>query len=57
MQMGAALGMVAGYALEQRYVGFPVRVIPWETGCQVVIRLAVLFATQMGMTFGSEAQS
>jgi hypothetical protein len=57
MQMGAALGMVAGYALKQRYLGFPVRVLPWETGCQVIIRLAVLFATQMGVTFGSEAQS
>jgi hypothetical protein len=42
---------------KQRYVGFPVRLLPWETGCQVVIRLAVLFATQMGVTFGSEAQS
>ena len=28
MQMGAALGMVAGYALKQRYVGFPVRGSP-----------------------------
>jgi hypothetical protein len=39
MQMGAALGMVTGFTLERRYVGFPVRVAPWKQAVKVLIGL------------------
>ncbi len=48
LQMGAALGMVTGYALERRYVGFPVRVSPWKQAVKVIIGLVVLLALRMG---------
>ena len=47
MQMGAALGMVTGFSLEHRYVGFPVHVPLWKQVLKVLIGLAVLFALQM----------
>ena len=50
MQMGAALGMVTGFTLERRYVGFPVHVPLWKQIVKVLIGLAVLFALQMGLS-------
>ena len=50
MQTGAALGMVAGFTLERRYVGFPVRLPMWKQVLKVLIGLAVLFGLQMGLT-------
>jgi membrane-associated phospholipid phosphatase len=50
MQTGAALGMVIGFALERRYVGFPVRVPLWKQVLKVLIGLVVLFALQMGLS-------
>jgi len=47
MQMGAALGMVTGFILERRYVGFPVRVPWWKQVLKVLIGLVVLVALQM----------
>lgn len=47
MQTGTALGMVTGFALERRYVGFPVRVPLWKQVLKVLIGLVVLFALQM----------
>jgi len=40
--------MVTGYALERRYVGFPVRVSPWKQAVKVIIGLVVLLALRMG---------
>lgn len=50
MQMGAALGMVTGFTLERRYVGFPIRLALWKQAVKVLIGLAVLFALQMGLS-------
>ncbi|MDY7039250.1 MAG: phosphatase PAP2 family protein [Chloroflexota bacterium] len=50
MQMGAALGMATGYALERRYVGFPVRMSLCKQVVKVIIGLAVLFALQVGLS-------
>ena len=50
MQTGAALGMVTGFTLERRYVGFPVRVPLWKQALKVLIGLAVLFGLQMGLS-------
>ena len=47
MQTGASLGMVTGFVLERRYVGFPVRLTFWKQLVKVVIGLAVLVALQM----------
>ena len=47
LQTGSALGMVTGFALERRYVGFPVRLALWKQLAKVVIGLAVLVALQM----------
>ena len=50
MQMGAALGMVTGYALERHFVRFPVRVVLWKQAIKVVIGLALLFALRMSLS-------
>jgi len=42
--------MVTGYALERRYVGFPVRVSPWKQAVKVIIGLVVLLALRMGLS-------
>ena len=47
MQTGAALGMVTGFTLERRHVGFPVRVPVWKQVLKVLIGLAVLVVLQM----------
>ena len=47
MQTGSALGMVTGFALERRYVRFPVRIPLWKQVLKVLIGLAVLVALQM----------
>jgi membrane-associated phospholipid phosphatase len=47
MQMGAALGMITGCALERRYVRFRVRLPLVKQVVKVVIGLAVLVALQM----------
>jgi len=50
MMTGAALGMVTGFTLERRYVGFPVRLPLWKQVLKVLIGLAVLFGLQMGLS-------
>ena len=50
MQTGAALGMITGFALERRYVRFPVRLPLWKQVLKVLIGLAVLFGLQMGLS-------
>ncbi len=50
MQMGAALGMITGCALERRYIRFSVRVALWKQVVKVVIGLAALFALRMGLS-------
>jgi len=50
MQTGSALGMVTGFALERRYVGFPVRLPLWKQVLKVLIGLVMLFALQMGLS-------
>jgi len=50
MQTGAPLGMVTGFTLERRYVGFPVRVPLRKQALKVLIGLAVLFGLQMGLS-------
>ncbi|MEW6232863.1 MAG: phosphatase PAP2 family protein [Chloroflexota bacterium] len=45
--MGAALGMATGYALERRYVRFPVHVPLRKQVAKVMIGLVVLVALQM----------
>ena len=47
MQMGAALGMITGCALERRYVRFPVRVSLGKQVVKVAIGLAVLVVLQL----------
>ena len=49
MQTGSALGMTIGFALERRYVSFPVRLPLWKQVLKVLIGLAVLVALQMGL--------
>ena len=46
LQMGSALGMITGFALERRYVGFPVRLPLWKQVLKVLIGMAVLVALQ-----------
>jgi len=47
MQMGAALGMITGYALERRYVRFPVHMSLGKQVVKVAIGLSTLVALQM----------
>ena len=47
VQMGAALGMITGCALERRYVRFPVHMPLGKQVVKVVIGLAVLVVLQM----------
>lgn len=47
MQMGAALGMITGCALQRRYVRFPVRVPLGKQVVKVVIGMAVLVVLRM----------
>ena len=50
LQMGSALGMIVGFALERRYVRFPVRLPLWKQVLKVLIGVAVLFGLQMGLS-------
>lgn len=47
MQTGSAMGMVTGFTIERRYVGFPVRLPLWKQAIKVLIGLTVLVALQM----------
>ncbi|MBL7063315.1 MAG: phosphatase PAP2 family protein [Anaerolineae bacterium] len=47
LQTGSALGMIIGFALERRYVCFPVRLPLWKQALKVLIGTAVLVALQM----------
>ena len=50
LQTGSALGMIVGFALERRYVRFPVRLPLWKQVLKVLIGVAVLFGLQMGLS-------